>query len=240
MSKPPYENVYIGSFIYALGYLSGKKNSRSGDASAHLIQQTPDDKKWGDLVNRWQGRYFLLEFKREAEGCLQERKKKYCKKGKCNKHCKIHFSTYFTAISDSNNTELKTIADKAHFIGFGTRLINGRTIRFFPYSDIPDDVQSLSEIETVPLNDFCNNIVDGKLGVDHISFSEYLSFLANCVKENATGSTGFIVNIDNKGNVNLVDVNDINGIAIDFEANDLEAPEISLHNRQHSSSEPTF
>ena len=107
MSKnAPYENIYIGNFIYSLGYLSAKFNESSEDAGVHLIQQTPNDKKWADLLTRWQGKFFILEFKREEIGCKQELRKKYCKKNVCSNDCTEHRSSYFDDIRKPENKKI--------------------------------------------------------------------------------------------------------------------------------------
>ncbi len=218
-SKAPYENIYIGNFIYSLGYLSGKKNEKSEDAGVHLIQQTPDDKKWADLLTRWKGKYFILEFKREEKGCKQELRKKYCKKNECTSKCEEHRSTYFSDIKLSNNATLKEIADKAHFIGFGEKVDEGRTITFLPYSTITF-VDEFERDLLISLNDLCNSLICGNKGADVDEFSEYMSFLAACVKEDADGASGFIVNIDDNGNIHLVDLEDVNDVARDLALGD--------------------
>ncbi|MBL3657293.1 hypothetical protein [Fulvivirga sediminis] len=52
-----YENQYIGAFIYTLGVEGGKEGKFP--ASINLIQQTPLDKKIGDLFGNWNGRNFF-------------------------------------------------------------------------------------------------------------------------------------------------------------------------------------
>jgi hypothetical protein len=67
----PYENQLIGVFIYSLGIVTGKQNIESADA-INLIQQTPYDKDFGDLLGQWQGKNFLIEFKRNETGLKTE------------------------------------------------------------------------------------------------------------------------------------------------------------------------
>ena len=170
-NKEPYENVYIGNFIYSLGFLSAMFNEGADEAGVHLIQQTPEDKKWADLLTRWKGRYFILEFKREEIGCKQELRKKYCKKGLCKKECTEHQSSYFKDIRNPDNSKLKEIADSAHFIGFGEQGEKGRTISFFPYSQLKF-VDKLDRNLVISMNDLCTSFIKGDKGYKNAELSQ--------------------------------------------------------------------
>ena len=61
-----YENQYIGVFIYSLGILAGRKTLPIED-SVNLLQQTPAGKTFGDLLMQWQGKNFIIEFKRNEK-----------------------------------------------------------------------------------------------------------------------------------------------------------------------------
>ncbi|HIF6137251.1 TPA: hypothetical protein ACX3IP_004716, partial [Vibrio parahaemolyticus] len=221
--KEPYENIYIGNFIYTLGYLSGIHNASSEEAGVHLIQQTPDDKKWSDLLTRWKGKYFFFEFKREEKGCQQELKKKYCKKT-CKDNCEDHRSTYFSKINDEKYADMKGISDRSHFLGYGVRISEARTIKFIPYSSVSDsDKQSKEDV--LPLSDLCKKIINSDIGVNEREFYKYLNFLSKCVDESAEGASGFVVNIDQNGNVHLVDIKDTKILANDLDKPDKTYPD---------------
>jgi hypothetical protein len=83
---PIYENLVIGSFLYALGLRVGasRLDCLAPDFAVHLTQQTPLDKVLGDVMlagqtsgQTGQKSVALLEFKREAsrEGRWKERSK---------------------------------------------------------------------------------------------------------------------------------------------------------------------
>jgi hypothetical protein len=80
---PIYENLVIGSFLYALGLKVGARrhDCLARDFAVHLTQQTPLDKVLGDVLlagkTSEQESVALLEFKREAswEGCWKEQAK---------------------------------------------------------------------------------------------------------------------------------------------------------------------
>lgn len=69
-----YENQFIGSFIYSMGVITGKRELPVTD-SINLLQQTPGDRIIGDLFTKWQGRNFIVEFKRNVNGLTTEIKK---------------------------------------------------------------------------------------------------------------------------------------------------------------------
>ena len=61
-----YENVLAGAFIYSLGVVAGR-NADPEKAimdSVNFFQQTPTDRKVGDLLAAWRGKSFLIEFKK--------------------------------------------------------------------------------------------------------------------------------------------------------------------------------
>lgn len=73
-----YENVVIGNFLYGLGFAMASRVKAGFPSVVNLLQQTPDDKRLGDLFVRFPGLLRLLEFKqRDADhGKEQERHRK--------------------------------------------------------------------------------------------------------------------------------------------------------------------
>lgn len=68
-----YENVVIGNFLYGLGFALGSQ-LKSGQlpSMVNLLQQTPDDKRLGDLLMAFPGTVRLIEFKTEANKSKKE------------------------------------------------------------------------------------------------------------------------------------------------------------------------
>ncbi|EHU5134608.1 hypothetical protein [Vibrio parahaemolyticus] len=227
MLKEPYENIYIGNFIYTLGFLSGKKNKSSNEAGVHLIQQTPDDKEWADLLSRWKGSYFLFEFKKQEKGCKSERHKKYCK-DQCPGECYEHRSSYYDLINTEKFANYKETADKSHFIGFGVNNGKNRDLEFIPYASVIDsDIQNKTNVKN--LTQLCHLITnkDESVGVDGKTFNNYLKFLNACIGGKKSAAGGFIVNIDYKGNVNLVELKHISQLAKNLNSPDKQYPKLT-------------
>lgn len=75
--RPTYENVYIGTFIFSLGYMFGseKKGCRTSVA-IELYQQTRKGERLvGDLLTSVGGKCIILEFKRDHSKIGEELKK---------------------------------------------------------------------------------------------------------------------------------------------------------------------
>lgn len=73
-----YENTAIGIFIYLLGIETGKRVNEKNinlETSVNLYQQTPLDPKLGDILAKWQGKFFILEFKRHKDELSEEKTK---------------------------------------------------------------------------------------------------------------------------------------------------------------------
>lgn len=58
--KQPYENVYLGNFIFALGFQAARTKKGLSDKSVQLVQQTPDESKLNDLFVNWSGKSFIF------------------------------------------------------------------------------------------------------------------------------------------------------------------------------------
>lgn len=70
----PYENLLIGDFVYGLGFVEARTSSpdqRVPRGKVRLLQQTPADTFFGDVLPDLDGRSYFLEFKR-AEGDVGE------------------------------------------------------------------------------------------------------------------------------------------------------------------------
>lgn len=69
----PYENVYIGNFLYGLGLAIGRQShGRAVHACVNLLQQGPMDGLLGDVLLEFPGTLRLLEFKRSQNKSTKE------------------------------------------------------------------------------------------------------------------------------------------------------------------------
>jgi hypothetical protein len=115
-----YENVFIGAFIYSMGVFSGRNSIKSG--SINLFQQTPFDPYVGDVFGSFEGRNFIVEFKKENK--LDE--------GEEQKFLKLEE----VLKSHENENKLREISRYAHFFAAGQQSNNIADLEFISYLDL--------------------------------------------------------------------------------------------------------
>lgn len=191
-----YENVFIGAFVYGLGYRTAIQDLEQGrgrtPVSVNLYQQTPRDATTGDLMTTLRGRSSLIEFKRvdaeelddEIEKCIQLSKA-------LQQHEKVH------------QEPVIELSREAHFLGVcGTKQDGpgkGTRIDFVTYLSLADGGKSFSPTS---LDDFVRGMLNGSVGVGPDRFKAYLKFLL-MFGTRKSSSSGVIINIDNDGSIRL-------------------------------------
>lgn len=194
----PYENVYIGAFIYLLGYMSSAKYSgATSSAAIELYQHTRDGEKLiGDLLTSIGGKSIILEFKRDAGSVKSELKKR-------------SRAALFAALRADENGQFAEISRRCHFIAFPTRsdrLENIQNLNFYPYATLVNDTyigDALADSE------FCDRYLDlGSFdcGVDHNDFQYYIGKLA---KLNRATCGGLAISLGETGLRALVQFDDV-------------------------------
>lgn len=187
---PLYENQYIGAFIYALGVVSGKEDQFP--ASLNLFQQTPLDKKIGDLFGNWNGRNFIIEFKRFEKDILSELKKPA--RGKLIKILK----------DQDSRDGFWSISNKGHFICYGKENLRKDAIDlvFRSYVSLAGHVSEETN-KISRLKGFISQIISNQIGMTQNELVQYLKILDR-ITPGASGFSGLIVNIDKNGMPNLI------------------------------------
>lgn len=171
MPSIPYENQLLGAFIFALGCESGK----SGTApTVNLFQQTPLDQRFGDLIagSQW---CMAIEFKRVRQGLASERNK-------------------WSSVLAENPEQLhalKAIADRGHWVCYGTPQIDGLLLHAEPYRTIFNQIDTSARIDASELIGALARaeIEKGhpRFGVSAAALSAYLKILQALRKTNADG-----------------------------------------------------
>jgi hypothetical protein len=182
--KQPYENVYLGNFIFALGFQAAKTRTGLCDKAVQLVQQTPDEAKLNDLFLSWSGKSYIFEFKRNKDKIVTELNK--AEKKLLNE-----------ALNKPENERIRDLANKSHFLGFGLN----DDIHFTYYSAIHKEIDRVST-----LSNFCALILndDHDTGLSHDELTDYLKFIGDVTNSSSEGCGGFIVNISNDGSINMV------------------------------------
>jgi hypothetical protein len=221
--SPLYENQYIGTFIYALGIISGR-NGLDGIESFNLLQQTPMDARFGDLVSTWQGSSFVIEFKRDQTKLRDEL-------GKASR------AWLFRRLEAGRNhghvDGARTLMDRCHFVAYAIPPFNAGIAQlvFSPYSrllevhDTPDVVSDQGLSKKWSLREFVGKLLaergrpeeQRRFGASVDEIRTYLEALTRkaALAESSGGSAstgGLIVNIDKDGLPKLVRFNDLLGL----------------------------
>lgn len=182
--KQPYENVYIGNFIFALGYHAAQTSKGLSNKAVQLVQQTPDEQLLNDLFINWGGRNFIFEFKRNVGKVSTE----------LEKPAKIKLNN---ALNEPSNTHFSNLSTKSHFLGFGF----DQGIGFIPYKDIKKPLKKCMYLDT-----FCKNLLSDSsgFGIFHNELRQYLNFIKESSNSKTEGCGGFIFNISEDGSLNMV------------------------------------
>ncbi|MGL6264487.1 hypothetical protein ACSZMC_11425 [Aeromonas jandaei] len=182
--KQPYENVYLGNFIFALGFQAARTKKGLSDKSVQLVQQTPDESKLNDLFVNWSGKSFIFEFKRNLDKVSTELEKEA--KRSLNKSLNLA----------KNESALK-LSNKSHFLGFGMESGLG----FVPYSTIHKRIENHHSLDK-----FCLAIVSGEcdLGLNYEELKTYLAFIKSATNSTTEGCGGFVLNISDDGSLNMI------------------------------------
>lgn len=246
-----YENVYIGSFIYQLGIAVGKKGNEN-NSSVNLFQQTPADKTLSDLLTSVDGRFIILEFKREKNKNDSKEKSKAKK------------------LSDEiSDTKLVDISNKCHFIGIGKENSEEACIEFHKYLCFFDDNEYIN-VKTSPslclIDNFIDKYINNKLifenskynsielqeflnerntsiGVASEDFMKYLRFLHEISNEEGVqgSSGGIILCMDKSGNLGMLPTDNIYTLVMNLDQKldqsqatfqHYDAPEHRVHRRR--------
>jgi hypothetical protein len=158
-----YENVVIGNFLYALGYVLGKKTK--GDAilpAVNLLQQTPDDKRLADVFMASKTAILILEFKRQENTDDKE---------------ELKLKSLKRAVRHKNR--MQEISKLTHW--FIESSVPGDQLftRIQPYL-----LSYQKDIKNISLPDFLGNTADTLLnGIQNVSCQEitqYLGLLTTC------------------------------------------------------------
>lgn len=197
-----YENVLSGSFIYSLGVVAGRKAGVDETTldSINFFQQTPHDRRIGDLLADWGGKTFLIEFKKTVAQLRDE----LAKDGKQELGSKI-----------AARKRIKGLSERCHFLGYGKytkRKAGGLIDTAFVFQSYFSVLTRNKNVEN-SLNSFIQSMTTNKdFGLtSRQDFSDYLEFLLKHAESAVTSSgpgqkmqkpiTGILTAVSPKGSV---------------------------------------
>jgi hypothetical protein len=188
-----YENVVIGNFLYGLGLSMGAKLSSSNSPSIiNLLQQTPVDKKLGDVLLEFPGVVKLLEFKQ-----LSNKSNKEAAKHRIIKDV-IYHDESLVEISQSVHWFVESSPHKKTFISRIVPYLN-------TYPDKVADKYPKQKSQTVydSLEEFIQQIVEevtneGKRFTFE-ELSKYILSIATCQSKGEGGAGGLVILVNSEG-----------------------------------------
>lgn len=191
MESYQYENIYIGAFIYSMGYIAGIEGIKN-TVTLNLYQQTPKDKTLGDLFTNWGGKNFLVEFKRSKKHIKNELRKE-------NK------AIYIEYLNNEADRSIINKSRRGHFLSFPVF----EELHFSIYMDANNSAIKSWNIEVLVRNLNYNN---GNVGLSFNEFKDYLDVLNKYSNEKVDTSSvsGIIVNISENNEIRFVQFQNLN------------------------------
>ncbi|WP_417447940.1 hypothetical protein [Idiomarina abyssalis] len=172
----PYESIYVGNFIFTLGYLTKEKGITLSSQSASLMAQNVGDEVVADLISGWGGKNFVIEFKRNEKSVRSE-------------FGKDHKKELIRQLREESI--VKALASRGHFIGYGDfELSEDNTgLYFSQYHKIQDGEAQTDDRLT--LSDFIFKVVMGdKWGLTDNELGKYIDILASAFTFSGSGGGG--------------------------------------------------
>lgn len=226
--RPTYENVYIGTFIFSLGYMfsSEKRGSRTSVA-IELYQQTRNGERLvGDLLTSIGGKCIIVEFKRDHTELAKE----------LRKESKAPLRRMLQSVTDSRFVE---ISKRCHYIAIAAAYpdSNAQCLAFLPYVDLAAKDQEARQ--WVGDTNFCKRYISPnsfECGVSPEDFTYYIGKLAE-----ATGGTcgGLAVSVDKDGLKSAIVFEDVRELSKGLVQAEQEA-ERTIQRLEHSRSGPSL
>lgn len=210
-TDPPYENTYIGTFIYAMGVIAGRRSAAANDppipSGVLLLQQTPLDTAVGDAIPQFGGRGVLLEFKRTEADIPGEYD---AKPGK---------AAFLTILLDYlRRGDHAADWRRAHFVGYGVQE-GGNPLTFLPYACVAPGQARRCRHERLRTLDFIDRLLpaaapDEAVGLPMAQLRQYVAAIAAMHGQAGAedDATGFLVHVTKDGLVHTVAYHGIGGL----------------------------
>lgn len=186
--RPTYENVYIGTFIFSLGYMFGAKNNgRQASVAIELYQQTPAGERLvGDLLTSVDGKCIIVEFKRDIAGIPKELEKQ-------------SKALLRRELQSGNDARFLEISRRCHYIAIASKYSDTHTrcLAFLPYVDlVTQDQTAWQWVSDATFGQGYISFESSVFGVSGEDFDYYIRELAKV----AGGSCGGLaVSVDADG-----------------------------------------
>jgi hypothetical protein len=200
-SFEPYENVFIGNFLYGLGLAIGTQlKGQSLPSCVSLLQQTPADKMLGDVLVNFSGTVLLYEFKR-SQG---DDKKEFDKANKLRLVLAenpellpvsraVHW--YVVSLPEAEHADPQILL--SHYVDVGTRASVG-----------PQFLASY-------VNALAESVLNSRLNsIDPELIKAYLNTVAALSDIESVSTGGMVVAVDSTGSVRYTVMQDLRELSL--------------------------
>lgn len=192
----PYENVFIGNFLYGLGLAIGtRRQGRDVPACVNLLQQGPMDPLLGDVLLEFTGTLRLLEFKRSK-----------------NKSGKEHDKARLLRAALSSVPELVPVSRAVHWYVQSIEEPDAVESQIYvsPYIDFGTGKPAANTL----LSEFVQELADDALNpdtprIETVLLKEYLKCVGDWNNAGSVSTGGMLVHIDTTGTLRYVTLDDI-------------------------------
>jgi hypothetical protein len=175
----PYESIYVGNFIFTLGYLTKEKGITLSSQSASLMAQNVGDEVVSDLISGWGGKNFVIEFKRNEKSVRSE-------------FGKTHKKELIRRLREENSENIaRVLASRGHFIGYGVcELSEDKTGLYFSQYHKVQEGEAQTD-DRVQLSDFIFQVImNDKWGLSDNELGSYIDILASVFSSSGSGGGG--------------------------------------------------
>jgi hypothetical protein len=187
-----YENVAIGNFLYGLGFAVAKRvKGQDLPSIVNLLQQTPDDQLFGDVLIRAPGMLRIFEFKQRNNTDPKE----------SGRHAKLVRNL-------TGKNDLIRISRIVHWFVETAPAEKTFFSRIVPYLDAYPKTPAKHDFATF-VNATADAVVGGVEALSQTDMTKYLAHLLLLHKTSAVGSGGLVVKMSETGELHYAELTSI-------------------------------
>lgn len=187
-----YENVAIGNFLYGLGFAVAKRvKGKDLPSIVNLLQQTPDDSLFGDILIHAPGLLRIFEFKQRDNNDSKEPER----------HARL-------VRNISGQNDLIRISRIVHWFVETAPAEKTFFSRIVPYLDAYPKTPARHDFATF-VNVTAEAVAGGTEGLSQTDIAKYLAHLLLLHKTGSVGSGGLVVKMSETGELHYAELTSI-------------------------------
>lgn len=184
-----YENIAIGNFLYGLGFaIAHRIKGAELPSVVSLLQQTPDDRRLGDVFMKFPGTLRILEFKQKNNHDDKEPGR--------HRHLQATLK---------NMEDMTRVSREVHWFVETAPTDDSFVSRIVPYLDAYPRDNSQHDFVSF-INETADMAVSEESKCTESELKEYLDVIASTHKAGSVGSGGLIVKMAPNGDLRFVEL----------------------------------